>query len=117
MDNLKKYLVEVTKSHQSEFPHPLKLKKDGQVNIGNKETNFEGWLWCTADSGNSGWVPENFVIRNGLLGKMKVDYDATELTVTVGQKLLVLSEESQWLWCIDNKDRKGWIPQENVRKL
>ena len=112
-----KYIVEVTKNHYSEFPNPLKLLKGERLSIGDKKTAFKGWIWCTTESGNSGWVPENFLKRNKSQGIMNVDYDATELTAIKGERLSVLSEESQWLWCVDNKNRKGWVPRQNVRKL
>ena len=110
-------MVVVIKNHKSNFPNPLLLKKGDRLIVGDKKTNFIGWLWCTAPDGNSGWIPENFIDKenNGCL--MNVDYDATEMTVMDGEKLTILSEESEWGWCLNSKNQKGWVPLENVKKL
>ncbi len=117
MNISKEITAVVIKSHKSDFPNPLILKKGERLEVGDKKTNFAGWIWCTAPDGNSGWIPENFTekVENG--SRMTVDYDATEMTVSVGENLAVLSEESQWVWCLNSKNQKGWVPLENVRKL
>ncbi len=117
MGNSNEIAATVIKSHQSDFPSPLILKKGEKLKVSPKKTNFVGWIWCTSPNGNSGWVPENFTERVEDGCRMLVDYDATELSVMVGEKLTILSEESDWVWCINNKNQKGWVPLENVRKL
>ena len=116
MSESNKNTAVVIKSHRSDFPNPLVLKKGEKLMVSSKKTSFAGWIWCTAPDGNSGWVPENFTERVEDGFRMSVDYDATELSVTIGEKLTILSEESDWIWCINSKNQKGWIPLENVRK-
>lgn len=117
MGNSKEIAAKVIKNHRSDFPNPLILKKGERLSVSPKKTNFEGWIWCTTDEGNSGWVPENFTKNADNDCVMLVDYDATELSVSVGEKLIILSEESDWVWCLNSKKQKGWVPLENVEKL
>jgi len=116
MNNPKEITAVVIKSHTSDFPNPLKLKKGDRLEVSDKKTNFVGWIWCSASDGNSGWIPENFTEKDENGCRMAVDYDATEMTVSVGENLTVLSEESDWVWCLNSKNQKGWVPLENVRK-
>ena len=107
----------VIKNHKSDFPNPLILNKGERLAIGDKKTNFVGWIWCIAVDGNCGWVPEKFVKKTEDNCMMLVDYDSTELAVTVGENLTILSQESDWVLCLNSKNKRGWIPLENVRKL
>ena len=117
MEKINEIAATVIKSHQSDFPNPLILKKGEKLKVSPKKTNFAGWIWLTAPDGNSGWVPENFTEKTEDGCRMSVDYDATELSVTVGENLTILSEESDWAWCINSKNQNGWVLLENVRKF
>ncbi len=105
----------VIKAYESAYPNPLKLAKDTEVAIGEKDCEWAGWLWCEAPDGNKGWVPESYVAREGDQGRLTRDYDATELTVAVGDELAILGEEAGWLWCRTASGAIGWVPLENVR--
>jgi len=45
------------------------------------------------------------------------DYDATELTVEVGEELTALAEHSGWFRCRTDTGSLGWVPAENVELL
>ncbi len=45
---------------------------------------------------------------------MKRDYDATELSVEVGEVLTVEFEESHWAWATKESGESGWVPLENL---
>jgi len=117
MSDFKEITAVVIKSHKSDFPDPLILKKGERLKVGTKKTNFAGWFWCSTPDGKSGWIPEIFTEKIADGCRMIVDYDATEMSVAVGENLTILSEESEWAWCRNSKNLKGWVPLENVRKL
>jgi hypothetical protein len=48
---------------------------------------------------------------------MRRDYDATELSVEVGEKLTMGEEESGWAWCTNREGRRGWVPLEHLEVL
>lgn len=100
--------------YRSAYPHPLKLKSGEVVTIGEKRSEWSGWLWCEDQDGKKGWVPESYVERKGDTGKVDVEYDATELTVEKGEELEIIKEEKGWLWCKNKKGNFGWIPKKKV---
>jgi len=105
----------VIKAYRSAYPDPLILKKGVTVKVEVRQTDWEGWLWTTTEKGNQGWVPERFVERDGGRGVLKRDYNATELTVSEGERLRVLDRESGWALCQKLSGGEGWVPEENLR--
>jgi uncharacterized protein YgiM (DUF1202 family) len=109
------YLVRVIAAYQAPFPDPIRVKQGDIVTIDfQKKTNISGWIWCTHESGKSGWVPESYIEVQGSTGRMNCDYDAIELTVHVGNILTVHKEESNFYWVTDQSDNQGWIPVSHV---
>ncbi|UCG61135.1 MAG: SH3 domain-containing protein [Candidatus Zixiibacteriota bacterium] len=106
--------VRVIKPHTSEFPDPIKVKAGAQISVEDRKTNWPGWLWCRTDSRLEGWVPSDFIDRVGNTGTLRRDYDATELTVAVGDTLEALEEASNWVLCRTDTGLLGWVPCENV---
>ena len=45
------------------------------------------------------------------------DYEATELSVSVGEELIMGKEESGWIWCTNQDGESGWVPAEHVERL
>jgi hypothetical protein len=83
--------------------------------VGEEESEWPGWVWCTNQAGKSRWVPEAYVERTGDSCVMLRDYAATELSVNVGEVLTIIGEEeSQWVWCKSQAGRSGWVPVENL---
>jgi hypothetical protein len=103
--------------HRSEFADPLVFRAGEELHITDKETEWAGWVWCTNQAGRSGWTPEAYVRREGDTGLGLVDYDATELSVDVGQELLMGVQESGWIWCTDQTGQSGWVPVDNVERI
>jgi uncharacterized protein YgiM (DUF1202 family) len=110
----KKYCKVITE-YISAFPEPLLIKKGESLRIENKKSEWPGWVWCINNDGNEGWIPKSYLKLKGKQYIVIKDYDATELTVSKGQELLIEKEESGWIWVSDKKDNQGWIPLENVK--
>lgn len=105
----------IIKSYSSAYPNPLKLCKGEAVTIAEKDCEWDGWLWCTDTNGLQGWVPESYIDRDGESGTLLRDYDATELSVDIGEIIEVLNEESGWLQCRRSDGSVGWIPSSVAR--
>jgi hypothetical protein len=109
----------VIEPYRCAFPDPLILLQVDVLVTSGKGSIYSGgvWLWCTTRSDKSGWVPLNYLQRDGNDCTMRCDYDATEQTAAAGDELTILNEESGWLWCLTPKGLRGWIPAENVERL
>ena len=112
-------ILKVIKSHKSEFHVPLTAKKGQVVEGEERETEFEGWLWCRNESGIQGWVPRTYLEPASETGQFQFlkNYNARELTVEAGQEVIVLDEESAWAWVRTTLGEEGWIPLENLQDL
>ena len=83
--------------------------------VGEKESEWPGWVWCTNRAGKSRWVPEEYIERTGNSCVMLRDHEAAELSVTVGEVLTITGEEeSDWVWCANQAGQSGWVPLGNV---
>ncbi len=105
----------VVVAYESAYPEPLVLKAGDSVRIGEKKSEWSGWLWCTDSNGSARWIPASYVVRENDTGRMLRNYDATELSVTVGEELAVIRRESDWLWCTNKNGLSGWVPADNVQ--
>ncbi len=98
-------ICRVIADHQALSPDPLSLRAGETLEISEKVDYWNGnpdwmWIWCTDQRGKSGWVPKDGIDfhANSTIGIARYDYAATELTVAVGDELVVEREESGWLW-------------------
>jgi hypothetical protein len=97
----------VIQGYQSQYPDPIVLRIGDVLMTGRNDTQWPGWVWCTAASGKSGWVPEIYLEFCANRCCARVDYDACELTVETGERLKLMLLESGWYWAQKNKRSKG----------
>jgi len=100
----------VVADHTAPSLTPLVAAKGETLTLEDKKNEWKGWLWGTNGAGIGGWVPEKYLKRDGDKGITLHDYDATELTVRVGENLSVIKEESEWLLCRNYAGKEGWVP-------
>lgn len=108
-------IVRVTKAYQRAYPDPLTLSAGEAVTLGRRDDEWVGWVWCTDHAGKGGWAPERWIEQDGDTGQMRGAYTAAELTADVGEELTVELEESGWLWAVNQRGEKGWIPVAHVK--
>ena len=89
----KKYCKVIAK-YISAFPEPLLLKRGELLRVENKKSEWPGWVWCISNDGKKGWIPKSYLKLKGKQYIMIHDYDATELTVSKGQELIIEKEET-----------------------
>jgi hypothetical protein len=104
----------VVRVHAPECAEHLVLKKGDVVAFDRRQTDWEGWLWCSRPTGESGWVPEAWVRIEGDKCILQGDYNALELTVQPGEALEAVLTESGWLLAVSSKGATGWVPLECV---
>ena len=113
----RRQICRVISEYRSACPDPLIVSDGEELTISEKESSWSGWIWCTNRDGKSGWVPESYIERKGDTCVALYGYEATELTVEVGEELIASKEESSWIWCMNQEGQSGWVPAENVERL
>lgn len=107
-----KQIYQVIANYDSPYTEPFFLKKGETVEIGRRDNEWPGWVWCRNAAGESRWVPEAYLRRDGQVVR---DYESTELAVKKGEVVTAVLEESGWLWCTNQSGQSGWIPKKIVR--
>jgi SH3-like domain-containing protein len=107
--------VRVIEAHVPEYMEAIRFRAGEVLSVGHRDQQWTEYLWCTAQDGSQGWVPESYV---GMTGRAEAealrDYDGTELTVGRGDELEVLEEAGGWLRCRTRDGREGWVPEAEV---
>lgn len=103
--------------YQSPYTEPFFIKRGEAVQIGERDTEWPGWIWCTNAGGKSRWVPESYLHRTGDKGLAVRDYEATELSVQVGEQVTGGQEVSGWVWCTNRAGASGWVPKDNLMEV
>lgn len=101
----------VRRAYLRPYPDPIRVKAGAVVTPDTSRiTDVVGWVWCKDADGRSGWVPEAWIDRSSGVCRMRSDFDALELTVTPGDRLILHFSESGFLWVTDEKNESGWVP-------
>jgi hypothetical protein len=108
---------EVIKVHEPSTSDPLVIIKGEKLKFEEKKTEFQGWIWCINKNVKGGWVPRNYVKVVGKECEALENYDAIELSVSIGEKFIIEKEESGWFWVSNNEGKTGWVPIENVKLI
>ena len=104
----------VIESYESPFPDPLEAKAGARLGFERKETEWEGWLWCTDSSGKTGWVPETWLTLEEEFCILQRDYVARELSVAAGELISADFVESGWVFGSTASGEQGWIPLNHL---
>ena len=109
--------AEVKEAYRSMYAQPIQMRAGEDLSIGDKESEYPGWVWCLHAGGRSGWVPQQYLEIKGREAKALCDYDAAEMTAAVGEMLTLHLLESGWYWAEKENAEMGWIPAEQVNCL
>jgi hypothetical protein len=113
---------QVIREYTAEFPDPITFQAGEEISVSEKVSQWNGnpawlWLWCTDARGKSGWTPSTFFEAHGPKALARYDYSAAELSASVGEILTIEGAESGWLWCLNQRGQRGWIPVDHVAHL
>ena len=113
MASVARMQVHAVRSHAAPTWLPLVLAPGDEVEVGERSTEWPAFVFVTAKHGQ-GWVPERNFTTDRPRTIAAVQYDTVELTVSVGDVLLVLDrdDESGWWWCQAGSGHAGWVPIE-----
>lgn len=109
-------IYRVIRAYKTPYGDPTVFRRGDRLRFERRETEWEGWIWCTAESGKSAWVPEAWVRVEGGFCVMERDYSALELSVESGETLSGNLVESGWLWAKKADGQEGWVPLSYLEK-
>jgi len=112
---MKKQYCRVIKEYKAAYPDPIRFTKGEILKIEKKESEWSGWVWCINEFGKGRWIPENYLEIYEDTCKVLQDYEATELTVKVGEKLEIEKIESEWVWATNKEGKQGWVPLKCIQ--
>ena len=105
----------VATAYEAAYPEPLAAPKGARLKVHRKESEWPGWVWCTAASGVGGWVPGAWVLSdNDRSCTLLRDYTARELTVASGDLVTGSLTESGWAWVTNATGHSGWVPLSHL---
>ena len=107
--------VRVIRPYEQPYPDPIEVRRgDHVVPDFGKETDIEGWVWCTAEDGRAGWTPRAWLRQEEGCWWIDRDFNAIELTIATGELLNVLAEESGFYRVERPDGETGWVPIDCV---
>ena len=105
----------VVKPYERPYENPIAVSAGEEVTPdSDKPTDIEGWIWCTAKDGRSGWTPKQWLTQSSGIWRINREFNAIELTVVPGEMLEVAYEESGFFWARKENGEVGWVPCEYV---
>ena len=107
----------VIKDYESPYPHPLTFHKGEVVNLGEEfsdDLDWKDWIWCEDANGVKAWAPKQYLEISEAQGTFIRDYNAMELSLSVGD-VLEVDEIVNGFGMAEKADGdRGWAPMKNL---
>lgn len=95
------------------YPDPITVRAGDQLRIGQADTDWPAYVWCTGPDGRDGWMPARFFRQETAdHGVALRDYSAKELSVKAGEPVILVEEAGGWWWATNAAGVSGWLPLE-----
>jgi len=110
----------VIEDYQSPYPDSILFHKGGKVQVGKEFTDdpdWKDWVWCEGEKGNKAWVPKQYLKTEAGSGVFLNDYDARELSVTVGEVIKVYEIVNGFGMSEKQNGERGWVPLKNIQAV
>lgn len=108
------HIGRVIEPHVPAQTPPLKLRAGELVTVGEEVPHQPGWVECTDSQGRTGRVPKDWLVIHEDAGTLRQDYNSAELPIRHG-KVIIIGEESGWVWCMNREKQYGWLPRRKVK--
>ena len=108
----------VIENYTSPYPEPIIFHKGEKVTVENEYTDdpdWKDWVWCRGEHGNEAWVPKQYLEIEEKQGTFITDYNALELSVVAGEKLIVYETINGFGMAEKTNGERGWVPLRNIR--
>ncbi len=110
--------VRVLESCAREQVQEITLHAGDNVAVGHRNQQHPDFVWCAAENGHHGWVPEEYLEMTGRRSAVaRRAYDSTHLTVVADEELDVLEQVGGYLLCRTAAGVEGWVRASCVDEL
>ncbi len=105
-------MTRVTKAYTKFFDTAPVVERGSTVIFISIDEKNPAWFFGKAENHIEGYFPHAWfeVNENNSTAKALRDYDATELTVKIGDEINITEEYMGWLLVVRDQS-KGWIPE------
>jgi hypothetical protein len=103
----------VTQEYNTPYPDSIFFHEGEIVEVGEEyadDPQWENWVWCKGQNNNQAWTPKQFLKLENGKGIFIRDYDARELSVKVGEELLVGEVINGFGMAQRENGERGWVP-------
>jgi hypothetical protein len=106
------HTVRVITSRARDHVENIRIRDGESVVVGHRNQQYPEFLWCAAEDGHAGWVPEQFLhMDTDKEATALRDYDASQLTVVKGELVEALEHVGVWIRCRNHAGTEGWVPE------
>ena len=108
-------VTEVIAAYTAQYDDPISFDAGVAVQVLHGDSEFRGWFWCRAPSGKEGWVHQSFLDDAAGTTKSTQAYSARELSVSGGERGLIIQSLDGGVRIRLDSGMEGWLPQSHVR--
>ena len=104
----------IKENYTAAYEDPLVICSGDTVSVsdeyhGNPE--WKNWVWCShQQTHKKGWVPKQYLEISGRHALALNDFNARELTVSIGDQVRKISSINGWA-LVQRNQECGWIPE------
>ncbi len=104
---------------------PIAFLAGTPLRVDRRDDEWPDFLWCQAPDGREGWVLESALapaegdgfIAFPVAAVAVADYDARELAISPGERLLVGEDRGGWRWCYSMQGDAGWVRKADLTEV
>lgn len=101
----------VVETWKPAYRRPLILTEGDRVKVGQHDTEWTSYRWCTNEAGTGGWVPHDYLVMDeDGTGVSTVNYSTAELSVEADAVVIGFQSAGDWTWCVADDGAEGWVP-------
>lgn len=107
----------VIKEYNSPYSDPIVFQKGEEVKVGQEfkeDPDWRNWIWCEGNN-KKAWVSRKYIDIDGTDGIFNRDYDARELSVKSGERLVVYEIVDGFGMSERPDGTRGWVPIRNLK--
>lgn len=107
------------------YENPIAFDAGTALTVTRSDDEWPDFHWCVTPEGGEGWVLRSaFELEaDGSLDALPAqavavaDYDACELGLTPGERLLVGEDQGGWRWCYSATGDAGWVRKADLSQI